>query len=186
MAISQSITIVATVERREIPGLPGYFADSDGSIWSAWRGGLRRVRDDSRLKLMQTPPAKNTGYRRAIVRDANGRKFSASVHRLVLFAFVGPCPDGMEACHIDGNKLNNSASNLRWGTHAANCADRDRHGRTARGERSGFAKLTAEKVVQIRERYARGETQEFLASEYGVKHACISLIVRRLAWRHIA
>lgn len=41
-----------------------------------------------------------------------GKKYK--VHRLVLEAFVGPCPEGMECDHIDRDKLNNHVSNLRW------------------------------------------------------------------------
>lgn len=51
------------------------------------------------------------------------------VHRLVLAAFVGPCPDGLIGCHYDGNPANNNVENLRWDTHAANTADTLRHGR---------------------------------------------------------
>lgn len=61
-----------------------------------------------------------------------GKTFT--VHRLVLNAFVGPCPDGFAACHNDGNKLNNSAGNLRWDTYQANNADRAKHGTWPRRE----------------------------------------------------
>lgn len=45
------------------------------------------------------------------------------VHRLVLTAFVGPCPDGMEACHGIGGATDNRAANLRWDTRSANVLD---------------------------------------------------------------
>lgn len=51
------------------------------------------------------------------------------VHRLVLEAFVGPCPEGMEGCHNDDNTLNNQLPNLRWDTHAENNRDQVRRGR---------------------------------------------------------
>lgn len=51
------------------------------------------------------------------------------IHRLVLEAFVGPCPDGMEALHSDGNKTNNNVDNLRWGTPSENNRDIVKHGR---------------------------------------------------------
>lgn len=59
----------------------------------------------------------------------DGHVKSHRVHRLVLEAFVGPCPKGMEACHNDGDPTNNLLSNLRWDTHEANVADTKRHGR---------------------------------------------------------
>jgi HNH endonuclease len=50
-----------------------------------------------------------------------------TVHTLVLQAFVGPCPAGMEACHYDGDKANNKLGNLRWDTKRANELDAIRH-----------------------------------------------------------
>ncbi len=50
------------------------------------------------------------------------------VHVLVLTAFRGHCPAGMEGCHNDGDPKNNRLSNLRWDTHSANQKDGFRHG----------------------------------------------------------
>lgn len=50
------------------------------------------------------------------------------LHTLVLTAFVGPRPRGMEACHNDGNPRNNALENLRWDTRSANAQDKIRHG----------------------------------------------------------
>lgn len=64
------------------------------------------------------------------------RQIHIAVHRAVLEAFVGPCPPGMECCHNDGDPTNNHVSNLRWDTHAANMADRARHGTHASRRRT--------------------------------------------------
>lgn len=61
---------------------------------------------------------------------------SKKVHRLVLEAFVGPCPDGMEACHNDGNWANAELVNLRWDTPSANQHDRVRHGHNHRANQT--------------------------------------------------
>ncbi len=45
------------------------------------------------------------------------------VHRLVLVAFRGPCPAGMEACHGPAGNGDNSLTNLRWDTHGRNIRD---------------------------------------------------------------
>lgn len=62
----------------------------------------------------------------ALCRDDT--KLSRSVHRLVLTAFVGPQPEGMEGCHFDGDPANNCLDNLRWDTRSGNTYDRVRHG----------------------------------------------------------
>ena len=54
---------------------------------------------------------------------------SLQIHRMVLEAFVGPCPEGMETLHYDDNPENNSLENLRWGTRSENQIDRVRNGR---------------------------------------------------------
>lgn len=51
------------------------------------------------------------------------------VHRMVLEAFVGPCPDGQECRHADDDPPNNKLENLSWGTHADNMLDSYRNGR---------------------------------------------------------
>ena len=40
--------------------------------------------------------------------------------RLVLSAFVGPCPLDIERCHWDDGKANNNVWNLRWASRSAN------------------------------------------------------------------
>jgi hypothetical protein len=51
------------------------------------------------------------------------------MHILVLEAFVGPRPAGMEGCHWDDDPTNNHLSNLRWDTRSANARDAVRNGR---------------------------------------------------------
>lgn len=58
----------------------------------------------------------------------NGKTKTFLTHRLVLEAFIGPRPDGMEACHFDGDKTNNKLANLRWDTKSSNQDDAVRIG----------------------------------------------------------
>ncbi len=59
--------------------------------------------------------------------DLDGKTYSRSVHQLVLETFVGPRPEGMEACHYpDDDKSNNRLENLRWDTHGENAKDKYR------------------------------------------------------------
>ena len=68
----------------------------------------------------------------------------ALVHRLVLEAFVGPCQDGREARHMDGNRQNNRVGNLSWSTHLENMSDQYRHGTRIAGDKHPGTKLTEE------------------------------------------
>lgn len=108
------------------------------------------------------------------------------VHRLVLTAFVGPCPDGMQACHNDGNPANNALSNLRWDSVKANRADARRHGTMSRGSRHHMAKFTEDEVREVRNLVAAGVTQLSLAKRFGVKASVICNMVKRKTWKHVA
>jgi len=56
------------------------------------------------------------------------RRQSFYVHRLVLEAFIGPCPPGMEGCHWNDIPDDNHLTNLRWATKSANRFDCVRNG----------------------------------------------------------
>jgi hypothetical protein len=104
------------------------------------------------------------------------------VHRLVLEAFAGPCENGMETRHLDGNPSNNHLANLKWGTIEENTSDRDRHGNFTNGERNGQAKLTNANVISVRQGKSSNKD---LAAYYGVCAACISRIKLGRRWKHI-
>lgn len=50
------------------------------------------------------------------------------IHALVMEAFIGPRPEGMDIRHLDGNPLNNYLSNLAYGTRTENMQDALAHG----------------------------------------------------------
>ena len=58
----------------------------------------------------------------------NGHGATHQVHRLVMAAFVGPCPDGMEVRHLNGDPADNRLVNLTYGTRAENARDQVEHG----------------------------------------------------------
>jgi hypothetical protein len=122
-----------------------------------------------------------TGHLIADLYDGQGRYAGAVfIHRLVLYAFVGPLPEGMEACHNDGNPANNRVENLRWDTRKSNVADRTDGYVNHRGEKSGRAKLTNEIASLIRK---DGRSLRALAKVYNVNYTTISKIRRNQSYR---
>lgn len=118
---------------RAIAGFAGYFVDDAGGVWSEKRKGGNDRRPGKTGPLRPLKAQINRAGYHVVGLDRAGRNVSRFVHRLVLEAFVGPRPSGMEACHFpDHDKSNNSLSNLRWDTHAENEKDnyRDRVDRT--------------------------------------------------------
>ena len=130
------------------------------------------------------PYLEKSGYLTVALRRDN-RTVTRLVHRLVLFAWTGPPPEGHEARHLDGDRTNNEPPNLCWGSRKDNCFDRERHGKTARGERNGNSKLTVDKVRGIRRMRARGAKLAVIAATYGISQSLVSQVARRIVWKHV-
>lgn len=64
------------------------------------------------------------------------------VHLIVLRAFVGPAPTGMEANHKDLNRANNALHNLEYVTRSEN----QKHSRRVRGKREAHHRIPRERI----------------------------------------
>jgi hypothetical protein len=114
------------------------------------------------------------------------RRRMVSAHRLAYTALVGQIPDGLNVLHSCDTASCVNPAHLRPGTHGDNVRDRQARCRQARGERIAAAKLNAEKVREIRQRYAAGGVlQRELAAEFGISDMQVSSIVRRKKWAHV-
>ncbi len=78
-------------------------------------------------KRLRRPTPNPDGYLLVGLYDELAQR-SFAVHLLVLVAFRGERPDGLEARHLDGNCQNNRLCNLAWGTKTENSLDKVRHG----------------------------------------------------------
>lgn len=135
-------------------------------------------------RILKSHPTRHGYLTVHLCRD--GRRFSRAVHRLVLEAFIGPRPPGMECRHLDGNRRNNAATNLCWGTRSQNALDRVRHGTALMGARHHSAKLNPQKVRRIRALYASGNwTQAALAKRFKVRQRTIFAVIHFITWSHV-
>lgn len=111
--------------------------------------------------------------------NSKGGKRTIYVYVLVLEAFVGPRPKGLEACHKDDDRSNNRLSNLRWGTPWSNHVDALINGKRSR-------RYSDNEVRKIRERAgSRSDTQRQLAKEYGCTQSLIRAIYHRQSYRDV-
>jgi hypothetical protein len=104
-----------------------YEVTRDGRVFSLtnWRGLGRR-------ELVQSPNDDGYPSVRIVV---DGKRKHIAVHVLVALHHLPPRPSpDHEVRHLDGDKSNRCAENLAWGTARENAADRERHGRTSRGQ----------------------------------------------------
>lgn len=162
-----------------VPGYGGlYEASSQGRVRSLPRITVGKLGKPRRRPLrMLWLHYDDNGYRRVTV---TGK--SRLLHRIVLEAFVGPCPEGMECCHNNGDRSDCRPENLRWGTHKENSQDRVAHGTSRRGESHSLAKLKEWQVLEI---FASSGSLAKVAAMYGVSKHTVHDIRRGRSWGHL-
>ena len=107
--------------------------------------------------------------------------WQVGVHVLVLTAFVGPRPEGLYGCHRDDNPENNVLNNLYWGTPKENSNDKKLNGNQPYGEDCTAAKLTLEKVEEMRSLKGKA-SQEIIGQLFGVGQPQVSRIINKKQW----
>lgn len=151
-----------SVQYRPIGSSERYRVGSDGFVQSWWKGAWHPLR----------PHRRGRGYL-VVQYSVGGQSYRRCVHHLVLEAFVGPRPPGACARHLDGNRDNNAASNLAWGSLSENVRDSIRQGT------HGATKLTPEEVVEIR---GSNEPYSAIAARYGIARGHVWSIRSRRSW----
>lgn len=164
-------------------GIVGYEVSSIGRLRSYWNSQSQLLLESHLMKLSYY----KTGYPYVCIRQHNYK-----IHRFVLNAFSGPCPPGLICRHLDGDPTNNRVDNLCWGTHKENSADRTRHGRNnsrenlpieQHGTNNPRARFTEEQILEIRDLYRSGISQQKIADQRNVAQTTISAIIRGQTWK---
>ena len=166
---------------KAVPGFDGLYEVSDQgrvrSYASMGPGGAKRRKGEAHPVAIVV---RNQYGHRAVGLQVSGKQRLFSVHRLVLEAFVGPCPTGHEGRHVDENDPgNNCLSNLRWGTKQENEQDKRRHGTATlsggKRKRAVRGSLSLEQAREIVAASAAISHRE-LARRYGVSGTYVAQI----------
>ena len=157
--------------KRPIQGFEKYEITPYGEIWS----------NISHKWL--TPQNYSDGYVRFNLGRLGRMK---SLHRLLLETFVGPCPEGMVACHYNGIRDDNRLENLRWDTMSNNYKDALRHGTATIGQKNGSSKLTNQTVKRIINMCKlKLFSNRTISKFYKVSPTAINNIAANKTWKHI-
>lgn len=165
---------------KSIPGFEGqYEVSSMGRVRSLDRtvtvragvkSGYLQQRKGAILR-----PGKNT--KQGHVTVSLGRRNSLNVHRIVMLAFKGPCPHGLEVLHINGKAADNRLSNLRYGTRRENNLDIGAHGRR---------KISVAQARAIKKHINRSEASALkLAAKYKISRSYVWQIWQGKQWTHV-
>ena len=147
-----------------------YFCD-DGRVVSFCRKNPRQIYGTT---------AGQQGYKAIPV---NGPK-KIYIHRTICELFNGPPKEGQICRHLDGNKYNNAASNLSWGSAYDNSQDMIIHGNVLIGEKNPMAKLTKKEVEQMRMTREKLKTPYYkIAKMHGVSTMTAFRAVTQRSWK---
>lgn len=139
---------------------PNYLISSEGRL--ARSGFSRRP----------VPVHECRGYLRVTL-TSNSKSRAIAVHRLVLEAFIGPCPEGYIGLHNNDDRRDNRVTNLRWGTYKENSADAKRNGRV---------KVADEIVRSLR---SSTKTDLELAQEMNMSETAVFNARYAISYRHV-
>lgn len=124
------------------------------------------------------------GYLRVRLKHADGGK-TYLAHRVVAITHI-PNPDNLpQVNHLDGDKTNNSVSNLEWTTGKKNVEHSVRTGLVPRGDKRPNAKFSDDQIKQIRLDRLTGLTYYQLADTYGASYQSIHRICDRQTYTHV-
>lgn len=167
-----------------IEGFPFHRVTVDGRVQTRLRPGINKPQDEWVDRAIDNQTGR---YKRLLLRHKGNSK-SFNVHRLVALHFIWnphtkPCVN-----HKDGNRFNNHFTNLEWVTVSENTQHAYDTGLAvaSKGENHGLSKFKEEDIRDIRFRASRGETHTEIGKFYGVRQGCISRIVSRERWAHVA
>jgi len=166
---------------KAIPNCPGYYANTEGSIFS----DCKRIPNQPQglIKLKQSMDS--YGYLVITIRN-NPKKRQGKVHRLIAQTFL-PNPLSYPLVrHLDDNKQNNHISNLAWGTPRDNSSDMIKNGGSLKGTKNHEAKLNATQVQVIRYTAKTGKmTQQAITDNFGITKGHVNNIIARRVWKHV-
>lgn len=177
-----------TEEWRIVEGWPDYEVSSFGRVRRAIdfvqihpKSGRPFVKFPAGLAIASFPDKR--GYLRVNLRR-DGVASQVSVAVLVCTAFHGqPTAERRQAAHGDGNKTNNSPSNLRWASPMENSADRIAHGNSCRGERHPNKILSENDVNEIRKLLlTSSKTMVEIGQDFGITKHTVYAIKKGKNW----
>lgn len=123
-----------------------YAIEEDGRVFSYYKNNYMKTKIDK------------DGYITICLVTSQGKRSSFGIHRLLMVTY-NPCEnmDNLIVNHIDGNKFNNSFSNLEWVTSSENVSLAHKTGlNNTVSENHGRAILTEDEAMQIIELLKQG------------------------------
>lgn len=179
---------MATERWLPVPTHPAYEVSDHGRVRriNDRRKNPRALSPDRSYPTAQRNRTRPPYLRVALSVDGKKRKYC--VHRLVAAAFIGPCPEGHQVNHKDGDKSHNRPENLEYVTLLENMRHATHVLKRQMGQRGSdhySAILTDADVIQIRHLRAGGMKLQQIAERFNTIKQNISMICTGKQWKHL-
>lgn len=148
---------------KKLKQYPGYFISDEGYVIGS--SGVR-----------MNPNKTREGYLRVTI-NVDRKKITKNVHRLVAESFIKNPLHKKEVNHIDGNKLNNSVSNLEWCTPKENIMHSFELGLQPLGDKRGKGKYSIDEINNLRDLNKTGLSIGEISRRTGVSRSHVSRVV---------
>jgi len=160
---------------KEIPNYPGYLISPIGNIVSI----SNHIHTEN---IILKTEFKKDGYCRVTLCN-NGACKRFYVHRLIALVFIPNPLNKKVVNHIDGNKLNNTVTNLEWCTYSENLRHSYKNNLHSQvGSKNNQAKLKESDIILIR---LDDRPTKIIASQYNVGDKQIRRIKTGIDWKHV-
>lgn len=174
---------------KDIPGYKGLYAlTKDGRVWSYpkhWSGGKHKGKW---LVVYKASGKKNLDSYWGLSLQKNSKQKFHLIHRLLAKTYI-PNPKNLpQVNHRDGDKSNNIVLNLEWATPSQNQLHSFKIGTNHQGIDHHNAKLTPNKVREIRTGVIPGTRTngfESWARRFKVDANVIKYVYYGRFWRHV-
>lgn len=165
--------------------IEGNYSVSDGGLIRNNRTGLILKGEITHSRKKKGKESTKFIYARVVLSNA-GVTQRLSVSRIVATYFVDNPHDKEFVNHIDGDRLNNSASNLEWCTMQENQEHAVTTGLCPKGIDNAAAKCTEAQVIEVKQLLKQGLLKhKDIADTVGVTHYTVSDISCGRTWKHI-
>ncbi len=167
---------------KPLPSSPSYDISNLGNVrsWVYRQDPTQRSKNPRLIK----GAFNSAGYRTCSIWRAPRTNKTRTIHALVMEAWVGPRPKGMEVAHLNGDSHDNRLENLRYVTHLENEGHKAEHGTKALGSTVNGAIMAEWQVAEIRYLSSKGISGVDIGRLFGVSHKYVSQI-NAVGWPHV-
>lgn len=156
-------------------------------LYQVWKSMLSRCLNPNSPGYKKWYGAKGiTVCSRWAERGPRGKTKGYAPGFLAFIEDMGPKPSPTHSLDRIDPAGNYEPTNCRWATRSEQASNKKPYTRpSVRGEKNKNSKMTADKVIELRETYKKEQNLDVLAEKFHISRSTVWQIVRRVTWKHV-